>query len=533
MTTRNATNRPASTRHKAAKLLSVVVATGLLDLGAAAINAAPVSAATSNSAVSTSAVTPTPRFGDRGPSVVRTQQALRIAGLGTEVDGVFGVETAAGVRRFQSTRGLIVSGSVDPSTFNALGLELPHRGDRGADVRRLQKRLIANGLTPSGGADGRYGDGTVRAVSRFQARKNLRRTGEPDAATAVALRLLPDPIPATTAITPPPTTPTTTPATTTPPTTAAPTTTVPTQPNQVDLTVGSEGPAVVRLQQAIVQLSVPLTGGIDGKFGNGTRTAVLTFQQKAGLPQTGIVDNANRVRLDLALPKAGDQGEAVRRLQNRLIANGITVRGGVDGIFGAATSAAVMTFQERRGLSMTGIVNDQVAVMLDFRPMPVALPGMPTTTTPPINASLDVFPVQGVCWFTDTWLAPRGGGRLHQGVDIIAAEGKLVYAVADGTITRVYYDQESSLSGNGVRLTRDDGSGTYFFYAHFSKFGKGIEIGTKVKAGQVVGYVGETGNASGPHLHFEIHPNGGVAVNPTPATRAVDACKVTDPLPQP
>jgi murein DD-endopeptidase MepM/ murein hydrolase activator NlpD len=145
--------------------------------------------------------------------------------------------------------------------------------------------------------------------------------------------------------------------------------------------------------------------------------------------------------------------------------------------------------------------------------------------------TIDVFPMQGRCWFGDTWHYPRGGGRLHEGVDIIGAQGKAIYAVVDGTITRTYTDRPGSLTGNGVRLSTSDG--TYFFYAHFSELAPGIEVGTKVKAGQIIGYNGQTGNAGTPHLHFEVHPQGGAAVNPYPIVKAVDACSVTDVLPQP
>jgi murein DD-endopeptidase MepM/ murein hydrolase activator NlpD len=61
----------------------------------------------------------------------------------------------------------------------------------------------------------------------------------------------------------------------------------------------------------------------------------------------------------------------------------------------------------------------------------------------------------------------------------------------------------------------------------------GITVGTKVKAGQVVGYNGKTGGTNTPHLHFEIHPFGAAAVDPTAAVDAVNACGVTAPLPVP
>jgi len=136
--------------------------------------------------------------------------------------------------------------------------------------------------------------------------------------------------------------------------------------------------------------------------------------------------------------------------------------------------------------------------------------------------------VQGMCGFSDTWHAARSGGRLHLGVDIIAAEGKLLYAVADGTITKIYTDSPGSLAGNGIRLEMEDG--TYFFYAHLSSFAEGVEVGAKVVAGQVIGQVGSTGNAGTAHLHFEIHPGGGAAINPYPIVKAIDGCAVTDPV---
>ena len=108
------------------------------------------------------------------------------------------------------------------------------------------------------------------------------------------------------------------------------------------------------------------------------------------------------------------------------------------------------------------------------------------------------------------------------GVDIIAAEGQQLFAVADGTVTKVYRDGPGSLSGNGLRISQPDG--TYFFYAHLLSIADGIEQGTKVKAGQVVGLNGSTGSSGTPHLHLEIHPKGGAAINPYPLVKAIDAC---------
>jgi hypothetical protein len=160
----------------------------------------------------------------------------------------------------------------------------------------------------------------------------------------------------------------------------------------------------------------------------------------------------------------------------------------------------------------------------------------PTTQAPakpvtPSGVVLDVFPVQGLCAFSDTYGAPRSGGRVHEGVDIIAKAGQWLYAVKAGTLTKRYLDVPGSLSGNGWRLTTGDG--TYFFYAHLSAFAPGLTVGSAVAAGQIIGQVGMTGDAPIPHLHFEVHPGGGPSVNPTPVVRAVDGCKTTAVPPQP
>lgn len=160
-------------------------------------------------------------------------------------------------------------------------------------------------------------------------------------------------------------------------------------------------------------------------------------------------------------------------------------------------------------------------------------PSATTTTVKPATGAVWIkqFPVQGVCYFTDTWGAARSGGRKHEGVDIIAKSGQYIYAADDGTLTKQYIDAPGALAGNGWRLTRADG--TYFFYAHLSAFASGLKVGSTVKAGQILGLVGMTGNAGTPHLHFEVHPGGGAAVNPTPVVKAVDGCKTTTVPPQP
>jgi murein DD-endopeptidase MepM/ murein hydrolase activator NlpD len=184
-----------------------------------------------------------------------------------------------------------------------------------------------------------------------------------------------------------------------------------------------------------------------------------------------------------------------------------------------------MEFQRAKGLSVTGKVSDATASKLGLQRL--AEPKAPDPST----VELAAFPVQGKCYYGDSFGYPRGGGRVHLGVDIIAAKGKLLYAAGNGKITKVYADYPGSLAGNGVRLTMADG--TYFFYAHMKGVAKGIKVGTTVKAGQIIGAVGNTGSSGTNHLHFEVHPQGGSAVNPYPLVKAIDGCGNEQPLPQP
>lgn len=129
-----------------------------------------------------------------------------------------------------------------------------------------------------------------------------------------------------------------------------------------------------------------------------------------------------------------------------------------------------------------------------------------------------VFPMdpEPGCAILDNFGDSRSGGRRHEGVDIMATFGQDVYAVADGTLTRQVIDGEagSSLSGNYWTLTAADG--TEYVFMHLSAFAAGLAVGDDVVVGQVIGYVGDTGNpgAGNYHLHFEHHPRGGAAVNP-------------------
>ena len=494
--------------------------------------------------------------GSSGDVVATLQEALIAAGFAPKggADGSFGPGTQAALQAFQQSAGLPVTGVADEITVARLSsnsvsvtpedqteVEVVSEGPTlapeiaelsgvkfgavGPAAKAVQQMLIDAGISVRGGADGSFGRVSEAALKSFQSAHSLEATGVVDEVTLIALSA---------------------PISNNNESAVA----VPAEFSQlVGLRPGALGDSVAALQRRLLDLGITVRGGADGIFGPATAGALKAFQEERLLEVTGIVDDATAVALsqneaadahdhdhdhdhDSAETEVssttagygvyGETSDRVATLQQALMNVGITVRGGADGVFGSATSAAVMSFQRRESLQVTGVVNTVTAEKL-------GLPSTPAPTDSPVaSVSLGAFPVQGMCGFSDTWHAARSGGRLHLGVDIIANTGKLLYAVADGTITKMYRDTPGSLAGNGLSLTMADG--TYFFYAHLDTFAEGIDVGVEVTAGQVIGTVGDTGNAGTPHLHFEIHPGGGAAINPYPIVKAIDGCAVTDPV---
>jgi len=438
--------------------------------------------------------------------------------------------SAQGIGTPTAAVGVVASGSSTASS-SATNASYPKLGDQNNDVVRLQQAMVVRGFTLKGGVDGVFSPRTQATLRNMQKAVGLKVTGVVDERTARFLGLL-------------------TVARLTPETLPKP---------------GDTGDAVWSVQQALINKGVVVKGGADAHFGLATTVALSTYQSRNGLPVTKTLDHATAFSLGLVdapapvavaarvtspaapkpvttpattpvaapvapvvtsgaltqldingLPSRGQRSDAVRLVQQTLINNGVEVKGGADGVFGVATSIALGNFQAARGLNQSQAVDFPTAQALGLIPSLESL-GIP---------SIQVFPVQGRCSFTNTWQQARGS-RLHEGVDIIAPKGNLIYAVVDGTITRVY--NNSSLTGNGVRLTQSDG--TYFFYAHLDTIAAGIAVGTQVRAGQILGTNGATGNTTTAHLHFEVHPRGGAPIDPTPIVAAVNACHITEPRP--
>jgi len=112
----------------------------------------------------------------------------------------------------------------------------------------------------------------------------------------------------------------------------------------------------------------------------------------------------------------------------------------------------------------------------------------------------------------DTWQAPRGVGRKHEGQDIFAPRGTPILSATNGYIYKV---GENNLGGQTVSVVGS--GGRVYYYAHLDRYAPGLEVGKRVSTRTVLGYVGTTGNAQGtpPHLHFGVYTVTG-AINPLP-----------------
>lgn len=180
-----------------------------------------------------------------------------------------------------------------------------------------------------------------------------------------------------------------------------------------------------------------------------------------------------------------------------------------------ATSSTTTSATTTTAAATTTTTTEPIAVTDTTLPDSTADPGDgPVTPADPGGAM--ACPVDGFHSFSDTWGAPRSGGRKHEGVDMLADRGTPVVAVEDGTIHRM-----SNTSRGGIAVWLDGIGGDRYYYAHLDAWAAGLSVGQTVSRGEKIGTVGTTGNAPAhiPHLHWEFHPDRGGPVNPTPLAR--------------
>jgi murein DD-endopeptidase MepM/ murein hydrolase activator NlpD len=203
---------------------------------------------------------------------------------------------------------------------------------------------------------------------------------------------------------------------------------------------------------------------------------------------------------------SNDDGPATRARQQ---APAATADGGDGGAPAAGVSRVVPPgYQKMINSVKRSRPNDTSALIAALQP----LEDLGLSAQQAAVVGMGRFPVAGPASFVDDWWFPRfvPEFHLHQGTDIFAAAGTPVRAPVDGVLRQA----NGAVGGLASYVTQADG--TYFYMAHLAGFVKGQATGQQVKTGEVVGYVGDTGNAQGgaPHVHFEIHPRGGGAVDP-------------------
>lgn len=164
------------------------------------------------------------------------------------------------------------------------------------------------------------------------------------------------------------------------------------------------------------------------------------------------------------------------------------------------------TYQENKSEVITSFADIAKTLALPYR--------IAQLSRQPVTNELPV-PVYGVrtSAITDTWNASRSNGRSHEGTDIFAERGTPIFSATRGYVTELNIGDRG---GKNVMVVGP--GGRFYYYAHLEKIANGIQRGRKVTKDTVIGFVGNSGNASGtpPHLHFGIYPEMWEAVNPYP-----------------
>jgi murein DD-endopeptidase MepM/ murein hydrolase activator NlpD len=236
-------------------------------------------------------------------------------------------------------------------------------------------------------------------------------------------------------------------------------------------------------------------GTIDGRLDRATERAVQRFQRRAGLTTDGIAGPRTRralgrfARHTLGSRKlrAGAAGADVAALQFELAWDGFP-SGALDGIFGPETDRALRRFQSSRSIPTSGVAGARTLAALRRPPR-----------DPPFLLACPLFAPIG------SRFGPRGD-HFHAGVDLRARYGQPVEAAAAGRVAWA-----GPREGFGLLVTVAQQAGVRTLYAHLSRIT--VHVDEFVSGGTVLGRVGQTGNATGPHLHFEVRVDG-AAVDP-------------------
>ncbi|MFB7397718.1 peptidoglycan DD-metalloendopeptidase family protein [Streptomyces sp. NPDC056191] len=248
---------------------------------------------------------------------------------------------------------------------------------------------------------------------------------------------------------------------------------------------GDAGNDVASLQFLLRQRGGNVTA--NAGFDTQTRAAVISFQQSRGLSADGIVGPVTWTELVVSVAPGSTQSDTVRALQFQLREHGYSLA--ADGVFGAQTTAAVEDYKARHRLTGGTTVGATTWQHLlgSLR------------TSGPLGTYAFVIPREAVFDGRESLLWPHHD---YPAADIAVETGTPAYAVTAG-VARVNGGLDDSC-GLGVAVDGDDG--ITYQYCHLDS--RGVTTGTRVTAGQLIGRTGNTGNSTGPHLHFGIFRQG-------------------------
>jgi Peptidase family M23/Putative peptidoglycan binding domain len=282
----------------------------------------------------------------------------------------------------------------------------------------------------------------------------------------------------------------------------------------------ADGANVAALQAALQSKGLYRVA-VDGVRGPLTTRGVRSFQRRHGLLVDGIagpetrraLGRSGRPALGARVMRQGQRGWDVAALQFLLRRRGHT-SSAVDGVFGPATREALISFQRAAGLEVDGLAGSATIAALrrNSGSTLVSAPQGPVRFYRPVQARI-----------SDSFGAPRPGGRRHAGIDFAAPSGTPVQAVGVGTV--IFAGYNSGGYGNLVVIQHRLGYTTW--YAHLSRITS--RVGESVSGGTRIGYVGSTGFSTGPHLHFEAR-KWNVPFDPLPYMLAGTAARAARPL---